>query len=453
MEYPDELDFEYEAFSPAAQRYLATPSRFEGEVGRPTQRTSLGDDFQTYTPIGESGSSWGGRTTTYQVYDAYGNPTEVIDVAQSGGIKDALQTAAQVFGPTLMSAGLGSLISPYIGQAASAVSDILGGGTVGGIGSAATTGALNSAVGAALSGNSLQDALLTGAIGGAASPLASSLVEPLGLPQPITNIVTKGLTAELVGKDAEKALINAALGELLAATREQPMPQGMTPREQAAFLEANLSELQSAPLYEFPSVEMSPREREAFLEANIPEPEVVQQLMQGYYPDLEPIASRTSMTPNEMNQFLEANIEEPAVIDQLMSTYYPELIPSGNLEQDFVVAQRPEGPVIEDTAGNRGEFIDGAWTVRTDPIQFSDYVAPPSVAAAPTPAPAPAAASAAPPPPAPTASRGLDIGALMAMMGAMGAGQPQQRDEYQLADVAPGVKSGLEAIEQMFGRG
>jgi hypothetical protein len=85
----------------------------------------------------------------------------------------------------------------------------------------------------------------------------------------------------------------------------------------------------------------------------------------------------------------------------------------------------------------------------------SGYAEAIGAAPAPPPAPAvpPAAAPAAPPPPAPTASRGLDVGALMALLGAMGAGQRDDRDEYQLANVEPGVKSGLEAIEQMFGRG
>lgn len=59
--------------------------------------------------------------------------------------------------------------------------------------------------------------------------------------------------------------------------------------------------------------------------------------------------------------------------------------PDGNLEQDFVVDQN--GNII-DNAGNMGEFIDGEWVVRTDPRDFSTYVAPP---AAPAPAPAPAA--------------------------------------------------------------
>jgi len=97
-------------------------------------------------------------------------------------------------------------------------------------------------------------------------------------------------------------------------------------------------------------------------------------------------------------------------------------LPIGNLEQDFVVDQN--GNII-DTAGNRGEFIDGEWAVRTDPRDFSNYTAPskpPAPAAAPTAAPKTAAGP------------GLNLNALIAALAAAGY-REEEPDPYQVAQI------------------
>jgi len=103
-------------------------------------------------------------------------------------------------------------------------------------------------------------------------------------------------------------------------------------------------------------------------------------------------------------------------------------LPIGNLEQDFVVDQN--GNII-DTAGNRGEFINGDWTVRTDPRDFSSYTAP-SAAPAPSKPPAPAAAPTAAPKTA--AGPGLNLNALIAALAAAGY-REEEPDPYQVAQI------------------
>ena len=59
-------------FSEAAQAGL-TQGGLEGVRPSYTNLEALGDDFQTYKVAGESGDSWSGKTTLYDVYDPYGN--------------------------------------------------------------------------------------------------------------------------------------------------------------------------------------------------------------------------------------------------------------------------------------------------------------------------------------------------------------------------------------------
>lgn len=495
MEDFEDLD-DFEVFSPAAQRYLATPTRFADAPGRPTQRTSLGTDFQTYEKIGETGSPWSGTTATYQVYDPFGTPTQTTQVAESGGIKDALQTAAQVFGPTLLSAGLGSLVSPYIGQAASAVSEAVGGGTLGNILGGAVTGAGQSALGSVFTGGNLEDALLSGALGGAASPLSSALIEPLGLPAPLTNIATKGLAAEILGKDAEKAIINAALGELFrsdpneAALRAAYGPEGQASRvaegefradqERAAFddLLASLAPT-SAPLPQTPTADldtmiedpygpqpigMNPVEREAFLEANIPDPLERLLARPAEEVDWASVYAQPSMAPAYTDPDGFYVHEEPLIGAD--PTTYPiqDIVPTPENMASYQTN-------LQDIYDNRGGFTSQWQTAGSDRIMIQDdgsaigintetgetygleadetkrlvdagllnteasgyneAIGATQPAAAPPPASAPAPA----PAPSPAARGGVDLGALMALMGAMAGGQQQPRDEYKTADV------------------
>lgn len=50
--------------------------------------------------------------------------------------------------------------------------------------------------------------------------------------------------------------------------------------------------------------------------------------------------------------------------EDLLSGFLPN--PTGNLEQDFYVAQTPSGPVTIDNAGNQGSFVNGVWKINPD---------------------------------------------------------------------------------------
>lgn len=47
------------------------------------------------------------------------------------------------------------------------------------------------------------------------------------------------------------------------------------------------------------------------------------------------------------------------------------IVGSGNLEQDFVVAQNKTGPTVMDTAGNTGSFVNGTWAPTPDTTNVS----------------------------------------------------------------------------------
>lgn len=209
--------------------------------------------------------------------------------------------------------GLGSFATPYIGQAARSASEAVGGGALGEAASRAVSGAGR----AALTG---QDPLAA-ALSGAADPLASAAVAPLGLPSAVSPILSRGLAEAVRGGNVENAVLREALRALQA--------------------------------------------------------------------------------------------------------------PSGNLEQDFVVAQRPEGAVIEDTAGNRGYFTpQGQW----QPV--ADIGRAPTNAAGRAPATRPAAQAAVQP--------SQDIAALLALMSPTASAPTRGTDN--LFDI-----SGVPTVEEIFG--
>lgn len=502
-----EFDLEdWEAFSPAARQMFATPTRFAGEPGRPTRSASLGDDIQTYTPLSTTGDSWGGKSTTYQVYDAYGNPTQTTTTHESGlqeGLKqfgtmaapllvtgglgsalagaigaptyvgNALLTGALTQNPqAALTAGLGSFASPYIGDLAKSAGEAVGGGALGEAARGAVTGGLKSGIGALVGGQSVQDALLSGALGGAATPLATSVVEPLGLPEPITNIATKGLAAGLLGKDAEKALINAALGEILSSISSDPNEEALRaaygPEGQATrrldVLPAEEPATTAPPMGEdFSGIDWA---------SIYAEPSVIPGYMDpdGYY------VHETPIVPEPQADYPAQDYGVGAITPENlrgMDDAYQQAWDNGGFTSPWQTVGSDRVYVFDDGSSIGLNTETGeTYGLEADQTQRmidagllnteqSGYTAAIGATPSPTPAPAPAPAAApvAPPaaqtPPPAAAKSGVDLGALMAIMGAMNAGQAQsqQRDTYQLANVEPGVKSALELIEQIYGRG
>lgn len=109
---------------------------------------------------------------------------------RGGDIKDVLKGAAI--------GGLGSLATPYIGAAAKSAGEAVGGGALGQAAQGAVSGAARSGIGALLGGRSVQDALLSGAVGGATNPAMARLVGTAGLPASLTKAITNQLVRRAV---------------------------------------------------------------------------------------------------------------------------------------------------------------------------------------------------------------------------------------------------------------
>jgi hypothetical protein len=249
-----------------------------------------------------------------------------------------------------LGAGIGSLAAPYIGGAAKTVGEAVGGGTLGDIASRAVSGAGTSALGAAVRGGDIGDigdAIVAGGLGGATSVLARDITSEIlntldptdSLPDPVVRTlrsVVGGAAADLLrGRDVDitKPLVNAALGEIFALGRVG------TPKNTATGGGGTSEDADNA------------------------------DILSGF--DLPPTEEQTPI-------FLGENIASgvPAWDASAIAAATPLEGLTANFEPDFAVAQTREGPVITDTAGNRGEFTEGAWDARFDPRAFSDYTAP-----------------------------------------------------------------------------
>lgn len=375
----------WDELSPEAKAVVERPE--SQRLGRAQDtRDFLGDDIQTFEKLGETGSSWGGKQITYQAYDAQGRPTEKFAVDESGlqkGLQIAAQMAASMipmagagaaigaamgipaqyaahFGNALLSGGmsalsggnfvkgavaggLGSYASPYISEFAKTAGQAVGGDTLGKIASGAVQGAGRSAIGATITGDSIGNALLSGAAGGAASAGTDLLVKgtnsTLGqylkdVPAPIRNAVTSAATAGLLGKDIEKAAVNAFVGSLIKG-----VPSGTGTQKLADVTGADAIEGFFAPGGEgyvdpnagnLPDWALDPYKDDTTTATfKLPTDEDYEELESILlrYPEQQERAAelKTSMSPQEMARFLEANIDDPGTIDTLMQEYFPEL--------------------------------------------------------------------------------------------------------------------------------
>ena len=330
-----------------------------------------------------------------------------------------------------------------------------GSGAIGGLVAPGAPAAVQTAIGnavisggtTALGGGDIEDVLKNAALAGGASYVGSTIApdisESLGggsLGSAGSAAVKTGIQQLLSGKglDPEKLALSAALGGVKGVTT--PLP-GIGDTGQEGFFDIGGEGY--VPYEEQYGFIADPMPGEAYfdqvirdIEPGIPYTEApyddiladIGQLPTGGFigenvqsgiPEWDEAAQRAGLeleAPPPYNPYEEA-------FQKIGSS------PDGNLEQDFVVDQN--GNII-DTAGNRGEFIDGDWVVRTDPRDFSGYVAPP---AAPAPAPAPAAPAPAPAAaPKPAAGSGLNLNALIAALAAAGY-KEEEPEPYQLAQI------------------
>jgi hypothetical protein len=454
----------YEGFTPEALAYVARSGPLENRVG--DVRDLLADDFQLYKQLGESGDTWGGKTTTYQAYDPYGTAGEIFDVKESG-LKEGLQTFGEMAAPLVLTAGagtalgnalgltgstatsvgnalisgavtgdptkaltagLGSFATPYLSQLGSAASEALGGGMVGDIASRAITGAGTSALGAAVRGGDIGEALLAGGLGGATGAATSGLVKELDLPEPVGRVATTALTSALRGGDVGKAVSNAVIGEILRAGQTGDRPAGASELSKTSFLDP--AEILAEPVAPQTDVQtlieqiLSKEEPVSFTPASdyltqvvqqAPEPQAlpeifapqtaeplppVEELLIESQPFVEDLPK--AITPAEREKFLEANIEDPLdillarpqeEIDWAEVYKAPSVIPgyrdpdgfdvlpteiiaadqAGLLTQDFGVAPQSDiNEVYNRIMDERGGFASTWQTVGSDRVQVQD---------------------------------------------------------------------------------
>ena len=266
--------------------------------------------------------------------------TQALISGTLGGAGSAAQGGSfgKGFGKGAVAGGLGAAAGPYLGQLGSEASKLVGGGNFGDIVSGAVTGAGRGAVGAVITGDSVLDAILTGAAGGAASAGTDLLVKgtnsTLGqylkdVPGPIKNAVLSAASAGILGKDIDKAVVNSFMRDLqgqIKATGKAALKSGQA--ASAGYGGAD-------PGYFDPDAETSPLPDWAL------DPYKDETKPGDYYAGLDKIvdewdeadiipgtydtAPKTSMPPQEMAKFLEANIDDPGTIDTLMQDYFPEL--------------------------------------------------------------------------------------------------------------------------------
>ena len=141
--------------------------------------------------------------------------------------------------------------------------------------------------------------------------------------------------------------------------------------------------------------------------------------------ELRGLMNRYPAPPAPSDWFLGENV--PSGIPEWDFAAASAGLPIGNLEQDFSVAQAKTGPVITDSAGNVGTFVNGEFVPDTGVTPSG----PPSAAPAPGKAPAPAPGK----PAAPAAPSGpsFDPSWLFALGAAMTPQQQKQQEQQQLA--------------------
>jgi hypothetical protein len=334
--------------------------------------------------------------------------------ALSGG--DMLQGALR--------GGLSSLLAPTIGSLATSAGNAVGGGDIGDVVSRAVRGAGR----AAISGGDVG----AGAIAGGLGSLTSSLLDPLGLPQGVQNTLATTLASSALGNDPRQAFINTALQEILS----NGMPTGTPPAGSGTDWSSIYAEPSVIPGYMdpdgyyVPETTIVPEAQSTYPVQNFGDDAITPGNLASFNRNLQDIFNnRGGFT----SQWQTVGSDRVMVTDDGsaigLNTETGEVY---GLEADQTQRMIDAG-LLKTEASGYNDAIDAAMTPTASP---SRPTVSPRPAAPPPPAPAPSAAT-----PSPANSDGLDLGALMAMMGAMGgAGSvAASPSEPQVADV--GVKS------------
>lgn len=384
--------------------------------------------------------------------------TQALISGTLGGAGSAAQggSFSKGFGKGAVAGGLGAAAGPYLGQLGSEASKIVGGGNIGNLVSSAVQGAGRGAVGAVITGDSVLDAILTGAAGGAASAGTDILLKgtnsTLGqylkdVPAPVKNAVLSAASAGILGKDIDKAVVNSFMRDMMRNVKTPVSGKSASAGYGGADPGYFDPDAETSPLPDWAldpyKDETKPGEYYAGLDKIIDEWDEADII-----PDTYDTAPRTTMSPNDMAKFLEANIDDPGTVDQLMQDYFPDLYRqtidvTGTLPKNDVII--PDWDVLPPAVEPPKSIRDIGNVTKVSPdeklegteITEPDLTVglPPAVA---SPAPKPATPGKAPTPsPAPKAAdKGMDLTALFALLGAMSGQQPTQAPSpYQTARI------------------
>ncbi len=340
-------------------------------------------------------------------------------------------------------AGLGSFASPYLGEFASSVGEAFGGGTLGDVAGRAVSGAGSSALNTLVRGQDLEDALLSGLVGGGAGGVSSALTGLVDLPAPIERIIERGLTSGMLGQDTEAALVNALIGE---AGRGIPQggQQGAGNAPQQSFTGGTESATSSGD-FDWESLYNTPSELPGYTDPDgfyVPPTDVtsvdpsafpVQDFGASPQSDINAVYDRIE---NQMGGF--ASTWQTVGSDRVMVQDDGSAI-GVNTETGETYSLTPEETAQMVDLGLLNTATSGYQNAVQGPGATTPRTTTPVRGTTPT--------------RGTTASAGQgsdDLLALLALMTAMG-GREEAPEQYQLANVAPGVQAGLRAIEQMYG--
>jgi hypothetical protein len=413
-----------------------------------------------------------------------------------------------------LGAGIGSLATPYIGGAAKAASEAVGGGTLGDIAGRAVTGAGTSALGAAVRGGDIGEALLSGALGGgtgaAVNATTAGVLDQLDLPAPVERVVGTALTNALLGRDVEKAVTNALFGEIVTAGKEAAAQEKLletaygpksgwsqdTPKNQEMYREIWFDEApapapapvpESAPVTPIPVSSLVDEILAAPTVESISDEELLSYILPDYV--FEQPAPVTELAPFEVTatrpeealpeEFVPVTMpeEEPAPVTQLAPQEITAARPEEALPEEFIPVTMPEEERrVNVTEGTPAQVEIIAPRVEPAPIpsvlDIEDILRTPipqedlgdltkpvlgymeedrtPVAPSPAPSPAPAPAPAPSPAPAPAAKPKNDLDALLLALAMMQQRQPEA-DEYRVAQIL--ARSPFGSILDETGRG
>lgn len=345
-----------------------------------------------------------------------------------------------------VTSGVMPVVSQYagLGNLGTTVSDAFGGGPAGDIIGRAVTGAGSSALGAAIGGGDVVDALLAGGLGGAAGGVSSELMGQVDLPIPLERALESAITSGLLGQDVDAMIMNALRGGMQGVRAEQPQAPGATPT--SAPTGTGFS--QSSGDTDWSALYNTPSELPGYMDPD------------GFYVQPTDIATGNP-ADFPVQDFGTAPQSDPnAVYDRIVNDFGGFASTWQTVGSDRVMVQ-DDGSAIgintetgetysltpeETTQMVDAGLLNSATSGYQDAIQGTQQPGRPSQPGRPA-----QPGRGTQPGQGGSASPSTDnllplLLAMMAMGGRDGGAEP-----YQLANVAPGVQSGLSIIEQMYG--